>query len=283
MTKWTITALALLLPLVASAVTYNVKGTVMKVRPEANSVVIAHEDIPGFMPAMTMPFRVQDPKEIEHLVAGSVVEFKFEVQESGSFAHDFVITGSTTVQSQQANGQSGTPSLREGDQVIELSLVNQEGQPIALRDDKRWTVMTFIFTRCPVPDFCPLMSSNFKQIQRSANASGLGNDLRLLSVTMDPKFDTSEVLKEYGKAVGADFDNWEFATASPAEIDRLTRAFRVFVQENGITLDHTLCTALISPEGKIVQIWRGNEWTSKEVLDELSARVSASADGVAAD
>lgn len=284
MLKVIISSIVLLAPAIVSAAAFNVTGTVLKVRPEALSVVIAHDDIPGFMPAMTMPFNVQDVAELEGLEPGSKVRFVFDVQDEGSWARDFEITGRRELARHSVGAAQAAviTKVREGDRAPHATLTNQDGEPTSLVDaEGRWTLMTFIFTRCPVPTFCPKMSSNLTAIQKSVKGTPVEEQLRLMSITLDPEFDTPDLLKQYGAAVGSDFSNWTYATGSKAEIDRLTSAFRVFVKENGITLDHTLCTVLISPEGVITHIWRGNAWTPGEVTEALAAQLEGVAGAAA--
>lgn len=264
---------ALCSPLLGAA-RFDVVGTVVQMRPESQSVVVAHEDIPGFMPAMTMPFRVLDPAELEGLKQYDRVQFVFVVGDDSSHAEAFrVLESPAPQQAPQAPtaAEAAPRKLKEGDTVPQVELVDQDGEPVQLTDEARWTVMTFIFTRCPVPEFCPRMSSSLRAVQDALPSRDLGGKVRLLSVTLDPEFDTPALLKEYGTAVGSDFDIWQYATGTQQEIDRLTSAFRVFVKENGVTLDHTLCTALIRPDGTIEKIWRGNAWTSDEVLSAIPA------------
>ena len=135
-------------------------------------------------------------------------------------------------------------------------------------------MLTFIFTRCPVPKFCPLISHNFSELQEAIKAdAGAAGKTRLLSITLDPKFDTPEILKSYAQQQKADPQIWTFATGEPAEIDKLTQSFAVFVQPEAGTISHGLATALIGPDGHVVKIWRGNAWKSSEVIDELRRQV----------
>lgn len=255
---------------------FEVTGAVMQLRPETGSVVVAHDDIPGFMPAMTMPFKARDSEELKNLKVGDRIQFVFEVGEAESFAFNFKVAGKIS----QAVGprliSREVEKVREGDRVPAASLVNQDGRPIELVDsDGRWTVMTFIFVRCPVPEYCPLMSRNFVSVQNGLS-SEVQNEIRLLSITLDPAFDTPERLKSYGSSYGADFSNWDFASGDEEEINMLTEAFRVYVKENGVTLDHTLCTALISPEGVVHKIWRGNFWKPIEVISAIEEAIDGS-------
>lgn len=161
-----------------------------------------------------------------------------------------------------------TPILRDGDRVLQADLLDEKNQTVRLQDTGRPTLITFIFIRCGAMEFCPRMNSQFKAIQETLQA-GEGPELRLLSVTLDPEHDIPERLKAFGEAIEADPRFWNFATGTKEEIDRLTKAFRVFKEHRDGTINHTLCTALITPEGVIQRIWRGNFWKPEEVFAEI--------------
>ena len=165
--------------------------------------------------------------------------------------------------------------LREGDIIPFFTLTNQDGARVTLDTFRGQPfVLTFVFTRCPVPKFCPLISHNFSELEAAIKADGgAAGKTRLLSITLDPRFDTPEILKRYAQQQQADPRIWTFATGEPAEIDKLTQSFAVFVQPEAGTISHGLATTLIGPDGHVVKIWRGNAWKSSEVMDELRQRV----------
>lgn len=231
-------------------------------------ITIEHEAIPGFMPAMTMPFYVS-AEEGRALQPGMRVEFRFIVGEN-SRATDFKVTG--RVADKAAASPSARRRLREGDKVEAFTLRDQTGAPLtAAVLDGRYTVVTFVFTRCPVPEFCPLLMRKFRQLQDELRGVDLRHPVQLLSVTIDPAHDTPEVLRAYGEAAGADFDHWRFATGDVEEVLELTRKFAVRVERNGATIDHTLATAVIGPDRGIITILRGNRWEVGDVLNALKS------------
>jgi protein SCO1/2 len=152
-----------------------------------------------------------------------------------------------------------------------FALTDQNGERITLETLRGHPfVLTFIFTRCPIPNFCPLMSKNFTELQGAIkNGSGTLAQTRLLSISFDPDFDTPQILKSYAEHEQADRKIWAFATGEKSQIDNLTRAFSVYVQAEAGTISHGLATALIGEDGKIARIWRGNGWRPSEVLGEL--------------
>jgi len=235
-------------------------------------LVIAHEDIPGFMPAMTMAFTVANPDEAASLKPGDKVRFQLRVGETASIVGDFKVSGHETPTVAAKPATATHSRLREGDVVPQFSFIDQDNRSFAsaeLRD--RLTVLTFIFTRCPVPEYCPAMALRFAQLQKAISADPkLTASVRLLSITLDPEFDRPDILKTYAQAVGADPAIWRFATGGKDEIAAFVKSFAVFTERNGATLDHTLCTALIGGDGRVVEIWRGNGWRAADVLTTIS-------------
>lgn len=254
---------------------FDVTG-IIRARLDDGRLVIAHDEIKGFMPAMTMAFNVTNTAETTSLAPGDRVRFRFRVGDAKSFAEAFTLTG-RAVESAAPHAPAPIPAptkarrLRAGDALPDFSLIDERSQPFSSADLRdRLTVVTFIFTRCPVPEYCPAMALRFGQVQQAIQADPkLAARARLLSLTLDPEFDRPEILKAYARAVGAEPSVWRFATGDKTQIDALTKAFAVYTERNGVTLDHTLCTALVGSDGRVVEIWRGNGWRVEEVLAAL--------------
>jgi len=255
---------------------FAVTGVVMAVNQDG-TIAVAHDDITGLMPAMTMPFTLADASEGRSLAPGDRVDFTLRVGLERTRIEDIVVTGRSAVVDRSALPPARPSSrLRAGDTLPSFTLVDQSGAPLTdvdLRGQR--TIVTFIFTRCPLPEFCPRIISRFKELQKAITSSAELADVRLLSVTLDPAFDTPPVLDAYGRALGADFARWKFATGSTEEVTALTRAFAVHVEQTGVLPDHTLATALFDDQGRMVEIWRGNFWQTQEVLDALRAPAGA--------
>jgi protein SCO1/2 len=257
---------------------FTVRGIIRGPLQADGTLRIAHQAIPDYMPAMTMPFNV-DPSaraQAAELRPGDGVEFKFAVGET-SRTYDFVRIGGpdrSTATPTTPGALIAPPAsrLKEGASVPAFSLTDQQARPFTAADLRgRRTVLTFIFTRCPVPEFCPLMSKKFQSLQqRLTQSPPAGPEVRLLSITIDPEFDTPEILRAYAESYGADPARWRFVTGTPAQISALTKAFAVHTEKNAGTLDHTLATALIDPDGRVEKIWRGNGWSVDEVLTALA-------------
>lgn len=237
-------------------------------------VMVSHDDIPGFMPAMTMPFTLRPADPLPVLTVGDRVRFTLKVGDEATWAEGFAIIGRDAAVASAVSGPATTATARikKGDRLPEVALLTQAGSPFGTRAfEGHVTAVTFIFTRCPMPEFCPLMVKRFQQLQRAIAADrGLGQG-RLLAVTLDPTFDTPQVLHAYATAMQADPARWTFVTGPTAEVTRLTRAFAVHVERNGVLLDHTLATAVVGPDGRLFEIWRGNGWKADEVLDVMRA------------
>ena len=235
-------------------------------------IVIQHDEIPGYMPAMTMAFALTNQREGAQLKIGDRVRFRFRVGEEKSSAESFTVTGRETPPVEVKGAASKSSRLRAGDAVPDFALLTENDQPLTATAFRgKATVVTFIFTRCPVPEYCPAMALRFGQMQKAILADPkLAARARLLSITLDPEFDRPEILKAYGQAVGANPAVWSFATGSKNAIAALTKSFAVYNERNGVTLDHTLCTALIGSDGRVVEIWRGNGWQVEEIVAALN-------------
>jgi len=258
---------------------YDTRGVVRGFSPDRSTIEIQHENIPDFMPSMTMPFVTRDPKQIADLRTGDAISFRMAVTKK-----DFWIENVKKIRREDVNvaEPKRTPAvsadrdtrLTEGDNMRPFSLTNQNGERISLDTfHGNSLVLTFVFTRCPVPNFCPRMSNNFGELQETIKSStGTLANARLLSVTLDPAYDTPKILSDYAAFHHADSKIWSFATGDEKEIDSLTRAFSVYRQNEAGTISHGLATALINKEGRIDKIWRGNAWTPAEIIKEIQAQ-----------
>src|SRR5215469_6121588 len=257
---------------------YDTRGVVRGFSPDRSTIEIQHENIPNFMPSMTMPFVARDPKQIADLKTGDAISFRMAVTKKDFWAENVKKIRREEVDVAEPKQTSSVSTeldarLKEGDEMPAFSLTNQNGERVSFDTFRGQPfVVTFVFTRCPVPNFCPRMSNNFEELQ-AAIKSGSGPlvTTRLLSVTLDPAYDTPKILSEYAAFHNADSKIWTFATGDEKEIDALTRAFSVYRQNEGGTISHGLATALINRDGRIEKIWRGNAWTPGEVAEAIKA------------
>jgi protein SCO1 len=242
-------------------------------------VTVAHDEISGYMPAMTMPFTV-GPDVRPTLTAGDRVRFVLRVTEEASRAESFTVIGRAAIagNAMAPGGTRPASRLKKGDLVPPFTLTTAEDRPFTAGDlAGHVTAVTFIFTRCPVPEFCPLVVKRFQQIQREIERNASLAGVRLLSVTLDPAFDTPQVLSAYASAMKAYPARWQFVTGSAEEIARFASAFAIHVERNGVLIDHTLATAVIGRDGRVVEIWRGNGWKAAEVVETMQRITATSA------
>lgn len=267
-----------------AATTAHAVVGVVTAAPADGRVMVSHEEIPGYMAAMTMPFAI-DPASPPSLRPGDRVRFTLRVGADWSRAERFEVIGHDAAIAAALRGPAASSAgrLRRGDAVPQFSLTTESGQPFTAVDlQGQMTVATFIFTRCPVPEFCPLMSKRLQQLQRETSRDPDLRDVRFLSISLDPTFDTPTVLAAYAQAMGAEPARWRFVTGAEAEIARLTKAFAVHTDRGGILIEHTLATAAIGRDGRIVDIWRGNGWKAAEVLTALRQATALPAAGAGA-
>jgi protein SCO1/2 len=168
------------------------------------------------------------------------------------------------------------PRLKEGDTWPNFTLTDQGGWPITRADyGGAMVLVTFTFTRCELPNDCSQVARNFSEILRQTAAiPALKGRVRLLSISFDPAFDTPERLASHAGRLTQDTDTWRFASGKADETGRLTASFSVRVQPEEDTIGHSLCTALIGPDGVIRKIWRGDGWTADEAVAEITSAVS---------
>ncbi len=259
---------------------YELVGQVLAVRAESNEVLIRHEDIKGFMPGMTMPFRVRDGALLADIAQGDLVRATLVVGAEASYLSAVTRTGTAPLPEDTTGfpAGAGVHILQPGDEVPATALTDHDDKAITLNDFRGHAVaVTFIFTRCPLPEFCPLMDRRFVEIQTAAAAdAALNGRVRLLSVSFDPDFDTPDVLKAHAARLGADERVWRFATAPPDVVDRFAAEFGVNVirvAEGDIT--HSLRTAVIGPDGRMVAAYTGNLWTTEQVLADMRSALPA--------
>jgi len=252
---------------------YELQGQILAVRPEQREVVIKHEDIKGFMPGMTMPFTVRDTALLSGTQPGDLVTATLVVGETEAYLSRLTTTGHAALT--EAPPAPAPEILAPGQAVTDANLVDQDGQIRAFSSFKGHRVaLTFIYTRCPLPDFCPLMDRHFASVQKTIASTPALADVRLVTVTLDPAFDTPAILKPYARRRGADPSVWSFLTGEPEEVNRFASQFGLYVEHNpesAIDITHNLRTAVLDPEGRLVAVHNGNSWTPAELVADLTA------------
>jgi protein SCO1/2 len=279
-----ICALLLLIPIFtlscskkSSEKRYELQGDVVAVDSAAHQITVAHQDVPGLMPGMTMPFLV-----------GANDQWVFGKIGPGDQIHATLVLGrnaelqdiSFTKQSAATNAGTTTFHVPEpGEQVPDLSFVNQNGKRIHLAQFRgRPLLLTFIYTRCPLPDFCLLMSNNFSEILKQLHQQpDIFARTQLLSISIDPKYDQPAVLREYGKRyvgnIDPTFQHWQFATGSPEQIHEAAEFLGLAYNQTSAQIVHSLSTVLIGPDGKVLKFYVGNDWKPADVAAAYTAAV----------
>jgi protein SCO1/2 len=255
--------------------TYQLRGQVLAVKPESREILVKHDDIPGFMPAMTMPYTVKDESLVRDRAPGDLIDATLVVAEGAAWLSAITKTGNAPLPEDAPSKippAAGVHLLQPGDPVPETSLTDQDEKTISLAN---WrgsaVVMTFIYVRCPLPEFCPLMDRRFAEVQTlSASDPTLRGRVRLLSVSFDPEQDRPAVLREQARTLKADPAVWRFATAPADIVDRFAATFGVnVIREKDGTITHNLRTAVIRPDGRVFSIADGNQWTAEQIVADL--------------
>jgi len=256
-----------------SARQYQLHGQVLALVPDRHELTVKHGDIPGFMPAMTMAYRVKDPKLLDGLSRGDMVTATLNVRESEAWLSMIQRTGHAEV-ADAGPIPRVMDVLEPGDAVPDTVLQDDNGQPRRLTDwAGRAIAVTFVYTRCPMPDFCPLMERQFAEAQqRILSDKHLAGAAHLVAISFDPQHDTPDVLNAHARARGADPRVWTFLTGTPASVEDVASRFGVSVmreQQDGGALTHNLRTAVIDPRGRLVKIYSGSEWTPMMLVEDL--------------
>lgn len=255
---------------------YNVTGRVVGFGDDGRTVIVEHGDIPGLMPAMTMPFKMRHGAALDKIAVHEAVGFRLIVTRDSSWIAHLVSLPDSAVAAHPAGTpdpmftpSTTSPLLAPGDLLPPFTLVDQDGEAFHTVDfEGRVLLLTFIYTRCPLPEFCPLLSRRFQHLQPRL-IERFDERVHLLSISFDPDHDTPEVLHAYARRYTDNTRQWTFATGAPEEIARVAGAFGIFYTDNGEDFDHNLATALITPDGRIRRLWRGYDWQPEEVLEAV--------------
>jgi len=262
---------------------YPIKGIVVAVNKTEYTATIKHEDIPGYMPGMTMDFKIKNAVDLQAMKPGDQITGTLVIDDISSWVEVTAIA---------EGGPALTPTTivpgepKPGDEIPDFRLINQDGKPLRLSQYKGKAVaLTFVYTRCPQPDQCTLMSNNFAAVdQELQKQPDVYSRTHLLTISFDPEYDTPKVMRSYGAShtgrySDEQFDHWEFATGSADDVKRIAEFFGLRYFKDSSTGEdqvmHSLRTAVIDPAGKLVKLYRGNEWKPAEVADDLKSLASS--------
>lgn len=260
-----IAALALLAA--GCATSYQARGLVLRVDPAAATLTVSHEAIPGLMDAMAMRFVVRDTRRLGELRPGDRIAFRLRVDDRETRIDRLRLLSAAASDSGLVMSPSAPALVTPGDPVPDFTLVDQDGAPLSLSSLRgRVVAVTFVYSRCPLPDYCPRMVDNLRSV-RERFADRLGRDLVLLTISFDPRYDTPEVLRKYAAFNKAGGPGWRFLTGSEAEIQRVCAAFGVEYWPDQGLFTHTLATALIDRDGRLAASVEGKDVTGRQIAD----------------
>jgi protein SCO1/2 len=259
---------------------YEVRGLVLKIDPSRKSMLVSCESIPNYMEAMTMPFAVRDSSKLEGLQPGTAVEFTLVVDEDSSYADNVRTRGFENLELDptQARRMSllekmvAPPSplsgaLAVGEPVPDFTLTDQNRLQVRLSQFAgKIVAVTFIYSRCPFPNYCFRLSNNFGQLQKRFKEK-MGRDLVLLTIVIDPANDGPEALTKYARIWKADSEGWHFLTGTLPQIQQISRKFDMHFYPDEALLVHSFHTAVIDRQSKLAANLEGNEFTSQQLGD----------------
>jgi protein SCO1 len=268
---------------------YPLQGQIMSVAPDHKQATVNHEEIKGFMAAMTMPYNVRDSKQLEGIAAGDLIKAKLVVASNEAYLVDVQKVGQAPLPQPPAepaspSASSGFELLKPGEVVPDSKFVDQDGKKQTFRSFRGSVVLlTFVYTRCPLPTFCPLMDQHFATIQkRMQEDASLRKQVHLVTVSFDPLTDTPPVLKAHAQKLAADLKSWTFLTGDRDDIDQFAARFGVSIARataDQRDISHNLRTAIVDADGKLVKLYIGNEWTPNQALADLEPLVQAKTKG----
>jgi protein SCO1/2 len=270
---------------------YTLEGVVRSVAPKSGEVVIRHRAIPGFMPAMAMVFKPVNREVLETLHPGDAVEGTLRVEKADGAVKDYQLLDLKVtrpaeppakvldVSKGKVQLRQQVPRLQVGDPVPDFTMTGQDGHPFKLSDLRgKVIVLTFIYTRCPMPDFCPLMDRKFSDLSQHLSAfPNRAKEIRLISVSFDPEHDTPEVLRKHAQIRGAVPPLWSYAVASHPELTKIAAPLGLFFGPDGTDIAHNLATAVIDPRGNLARLEVGtqaNRWETSDFLKTIYSLLS---------
>ena len=246
-------------PAATKVQTFPAQGVVKEIAADGRTVVIAHQAIAGYMAAMTMPFKVREPGELAGLQPGDKVRFRLQVMDTESWVEGISKIGHAPIEPATAARASAeqAPALRRRHPLLDYPFTNELGQAVRLSDFRGQALaITFFFTRCPIPDFCPRLSRNFEEASEKLRAlPGGPTNWHFLSVTFDPEYDTPAVLRAYAERYQYDSKHWSFLTGPKDKISELVSGSGVKVEPEGGLISHNFRTLIIDAAGHLQMVF----------------------------
>ncbi len=258
-------------------IVYPTRGVVVEWGGNSRTAFIHHEEIEGFMKEMTMLLEVLDTNELAGINLGDQIDFDLVLSEAkGTHIRGLKPTGRHYPErirdsSDSLAARMAGSELKPGDAVPDFTLTRTDGTRLSPADLKgRVWAVTFMFTRCPVPEYCPLMSQRFSEVSAIlTKQSDIETDWQLLSITMDPEFDTAEKLAEYAAMRDADPERWIFLTGPEEQVRALGDSLGLYFSTSEFPIEHNLRTAVFDAEGRLVKVFAGNQWDAEDLVTAM--------------
>jgi protein SCO1 len=262
---------------------YHFTGRIVSIDSQEQSAIIEGDKVPGFMDAMAMGYKIKPPATLSELAPGDSIAADLVDSEpdddnarSDYWLENVKVTAHAKTPPPRPGATQRIPA--PGDDVPDFHLTNQDGRHVSLHQYRgKVLLVTFIYTRCPFPDFCPRMSSNFAEIDAQLAADpSLASKTHLFSVSFDPEHDTPKVLRDYAFSVAhthesALFHRWEFAVPRPADLPKMADFFGLICKPESGLITHNLSTTVIAPDGKIARWYHGSDWQVSDLIKDAAA------------
>ncbi len=266
---------------------FTVTGVVAELKPDGKTIVVRHEAIPDYMDAMTMPFKARDLRELGTLQPGDEISFRLHVGDAESWSDEFRKLGRTRMAEDKTAAARATPRAADhsGHPLKDFKFTNELGRPVSLNDFRGQALaITFFFTRCPIPEYCPRLSKNFEEASHKlASSPGIATNWRFLSVSFDTEFDTPVVLKAYGERYHYDPQHWSFLTGPKDKINELAMLSGVEVKGQDGLFDHNFRTLIIDAGGKLQKTFPFGGDLSDIIVREMLQACAATNESVPRD
>jgi protein SCO1/2 len=252
---------------------FAAQGVIQSLSLDDTTATIQHGAISNFMPAMTMPFKAKTSQDLAGLKPGDEVTFQLHVTATDSYIAHLAKIGTTTLTVNKIVGTSSGPPAHPlpGNPLLDYAFTNELGQATRLNDFRGQALaVTFFYTRCPLPQFCPRLSKNFEQTQKMLSATpNCPTNWHLISVSFDSANDTPDTLKQYGESYGYDPKHWSFLTGPADKIAELARATGVQYESDGATINHNFRTLIVDPVGHLQMVFPTGGDLSDQIVAEI--------------
>ena len=252
--------------------TFSARGVILEIKPDTSQLVIQHQAISNYMDAMTMPFKVKDPAPLAELKRGDQVTFQLNVTADESWVDHLQKIGVVSLAQSKTNSQpTETHAPRPDKSLLDYKFTNELGQAVSFNDFRGQALaVTFFYTRCPLPEYCPRLSMNFKEASQKLEAmTNAPTNWHFISVSFDPQADTPEILKSYGRRYGYDPAHWSFFTGPQDKIAELARGSGIKYETEAGTINHNFRTLIINPEGHLQMVFPVSGDLSDQIVSEI--------------